>query len=240
MLRSRLKRQAQKERSGEDFSRRLITVADPTSPASEAYRTLRTNLFYSLVDDPPRAIALTSPGSTEGKSTTCANLGIVLAQAEKSTLIVDCDLRKPVMHRIFGLRNLRGIVNVLAGEHDLQEVVQDGITSNLKVLTVGPIPPNPAELLSSHRFAGFLANARQQFDYVLLDAPPVEAVSDAAILSTQVDGTLLVLDAQSTRKGHVRQAVRALETVGAGILGTVMNNVDESQSLYYYSSYTYR
>lgn len=240
MLRTRLKRKAQRERSRENFSHRLITVADPANVASEAYRTLRTNLFYALVDNPPRTIALTSPGSTEGKSTTCANLGVVMAQAEKSTLVVDCDLRRPVVHRTFGLRNFRGVVNVLAGEYELQEVVQDGVVPNLSILTVGPIPPNPAELLSSQRFAEFLNEVRQKFDYVLLDAPPIEAVSDAAILATQADGTLLILDAQSTRKERVRQAVRVLEKVGVGILGTVMNNVDESQSVYYYSSYTAR
>ncbi len=169
----KLKRLARQESKSGDLSRRLITVGDPLSSASEAYRTLRTNLFYAVADVPPRVIMLTSHASAEGKSTTCANLGVVLAQAEKSTLMVDCDLRRPVLHKIFGLRNLKGVVNVLVGECSLEEGMQDvPLQNNLKALTVGPIPPNPAELLSSGRFAEFVDRARQQFDYVLLDAPP--------------------------------------------------------------------
>ncbi len=238
MIRARLKRRAQKESKGADLSQRLITLLEPSSKASEAYRTLRTNLLYSYVDLPLKVIALTSHSSAEGKSTTCANLGVVLAQAEKRTLIVDCDLRRPVLHKVFGLRNLRGIVNFLAGEYSLQEVWQQTPLRHLTVLTVGPIPPNPAELLSSKRFAEFVGQVRQEFDYVLLDAPPVYLFSDAAILATQADGTLIVLDAQSTRKAAIRQVVRSLNTVGANILGTVMNNVEASKGDYYYSSYT--
>lgn len=236
----KLKRLARQESKSGDLSRRLITVGDPLSSASEAYRTLRTNLFYAVADVPPRVIMLTSHASAEGKSTTCANLGVVLAQAEKSTLMVDCDLRRPVLHKIFGLRNLKGVVNVLVGECSLEEGMQDvPLQNNLKALTVGPVPPNPAELLSSERFAEFVDRARQQFDYVLLDAPPVELVSDAAIVATKADGTLLVLDAQRTRKGDLRRAVRSLKTVGTNILGTVMNNVEASKGGYYPSDYTY-
>jgi receptor protein-tyrosine kinase len=164
----------------------------------------------------------------------------VLAQAEKRTLLVDCDLRKPVVHKLFGLRNVQGIVNVLVGEHSLSEVWQEPL-QGLKVVTTGPIPPNPAELLGSRRFAEFLASIRKDFDYVLIDAPPVQLVSDPAILASQGDGVLLVIDAQETRKGAVRQAMRSLEAVGAVVLGTVMNNVKVSKSGYYgYGSYTYR
>ncbi len=238
MIRSGLRRRARKDLASEDLSARLVTITEPLGGTSEAYRTLRTNLIYALVDEPPKLIALTSSGPTEGKSTTCANLGVVLAQAEKRTLIVDCDLRKPVLHKIFGLRNFRGLVNVLVGECSLQEVLQDGPLHNLQILTVGPIPPNPAELLSSKRFATFLAQVRREFDYVLLDTAPVELVSDAATLATQADGVLLVLDAQKTRKGELRQAVRSLQTVGANMLGTVVNNARFSKSRYY-SGYRY-
>ena len=228
----RVRRRTRKEDDTTDLSWRLVTLLDPASVAAEDYRSLRANLLYALVDDPPKVIVLTSPGPREGKSTTCANLGVVLAQADKRTLILDCDLRKPVMHRIFELRNLRGVVNVLAGQRTLQEVWQEPL-SGLKVVTVGPVPPNPTELLSSRRFAELLASVREDFDYVLIDAPPVELVSDPAILATQGDGVLLVLNAQDTRKGSLRDSMRSLETVGASVLGTVMNNVKRSKGNYY-------
>jgi receptor protein-tyrosine kinase len=220
----------------EELASRLVTVLDSTSAASEAYRTLRTNLLYSLVDPPPKVIVLTSPGPGEGKSTTCANLGVALAQAGKDVLIVDCDFRKPVMHKFFGARNLQGVVDVLAGERNLQEVWRQQV-EGLKVLPVGTIPPNPAEVLGTQRFTNFLAGVRAEFDYVLVDAPPVGLVSDPAILATQGDGVLLVLDAQNTSKGSVRQAMRSLETVGARVLGTVMNNVKAPRDGYYHYGY---
>lgn len=222
----------------EDLSGRLVTVMDPNSVASEAYRTVRTNLLYSLVDIPLQVVMLTSSGPQEGKSTTCANLGVTLAQADKRTLVVDCDLRRPVLHKIFGLRNVHGLVNVLAGERKIEEVWQEPLLC-LKVVTVGPVPPNPAELLGSQRFAEFLEHARQEFDYVLVDAPPVELVSDPAILATQSDGVLIVFDAQKTRKGTARRSMRSLETVEANILGTIMNNAKVSKSGYYTYSYKY-
>lgn len=228
------RRRQRKEDEARDLSGRLITVLDPTSVAAEAYRSLRTNLLYALVDNPPRVIVLTSPGPREGKSTTCANLGVVLTQADKRTLIIDCDFRKPVLHKVFGLRNIYGVVDVLVGQHTLEEVWHEPL-SGLKVLTVGPVPPNPAELLGSRRFAQFLASVRRDFDYVLIDAPPVGLVSDPAILATQGDGVLLVLDAQNTRKGALRESMRSLEAVGANVLGTVMNNVKKGRDGYYYS-----
>ena len=221
------------ERRGvNDFSERLITISDPGNPASEAYRTLRTSLLYALIDEPPKVIIMTSPGPGEGKSTTCANLAVSLSQADKKVLLIDCDLRKPVMHKIFGLRNFVGVVNAIVGERKIDEVWQEP-QPGLKVVTVGTIPPNPAELIGSKRFAGILAELRDRFDYILLDAPPTQLVSDPAILATQGDGILLVLDSQKTRKGILRQAVRDLEKVGARVLGTVMNNVKVTRGSYY-------
>jgi capsular exopolysaccharide synthesis family protein len=228
---------AQKDRrSGEELSGRLVTALDPGSAASEAYRGLRTNLLYALVDNPPKVIVLTSFGPGEGKSTTCANLGVMLAQAAKSTLILDCDFRKPVIHKFFELRNVHGVVDVLVGESSLQEVWEEP-QEGLKVVPVGPIPLKPAEMAGSQRFSELLASVRKEFDYVLIDASPVGLVSDPAIIATQGDGVLLVLDAQNTRKSAVRQAKRSLEAVGANILGTVMNNVKVSKETYYLSNY---
>jgi capsular exopolysaccharide synthesis family protein len=229
-----------KKADTDESARRLVTVLDPTSSGAEAYRTLRTNLVYAavLLDESSKVIVLTSPGPGEGKSTTCANLGVVLAQAGKKVLIVDCDFRKPVMHRFFGMRNIHGVVDVLVGERKLEEVGAEPV-EGLKVIAVGHIPPNPTELLGSRRFSELLASFREEFDYVLVDAPPVGLVSDPAILAAQGDGVLLVSDAQNTRKGSVRQAMRSLEVVGANVLGTAMNNVDTSQIGYYYD-YIYR
>lgn len=223
-----------------DLAGRLVTLVDQDGLAAEDYRSLRANLFYAFVDAPPRTILTTSPGLQEGKSTTCANLGVALAQAGRSTLLLDCDLRKPVVHEIFGVRNIRGVVDVLAGSRELHEVWHSPVP-NLRVVPTGPIPPNPAELLSSQRFQQMLEEARGQFDYVLMDAPPVEAVSDPVILATHSDGVLLVIDAQNTRKGAVRRAMRSLEAVGARVMGTVLNNAGETEGgyYYYYSGYGY-
>lgn len=234
MTRSRFRRRENKKATKGEHPWRIATIEDPAGSASEAYRSLRTNLLYSVVDRPPKTILITSYGPVEGKSTTCANLGVVMAQAGKAILIVDCDLRKPTLHRIFGLRNPRGTVNILAGECGLHEAVQE-VPQGLKVLPVGAVPPNPAELLSSERFGEFMEQVRQEFDYVLLDAPPLAPVSDASILASHTDGVFMVLDAQKTRKNSLRRGVNSLKTVGANILGTVMNNVENSKEGYYSS-----
>ncbi len=232
-------RRARQNREGaEDFPARLVAINAPEGIASEAFRTLRTSLIYSLVDDPPRVITVTSPGPREGKSTTCANLAVVLAQANKSVLLVDCDLRRPVMHRLFELNNVRGFVDVLAREGDVEDFWREPL-ENLKVVTAGPAPPNPAELLGSERFSTLVEQFREDFDYVILDAPPVQLVSDPAIIASQTDGVLLALDAQNTRKMSVRRSVRSLQSVGANVLGTVMNNVRASDGAYYGYTYSY-
>ena len=211
-----------------ELSPSLITAHQPLGVASEAYRMLRTNLLYSVVDNPPRSVVLTSAGAQEGKSITCANLGIALKQVGKSVLILDCDLRKPMQHELFGLSFSPGLVEVLAGEHTIQRVWQEPLPG-LKVVSAGHTPPNPAEILSSRRLAELLNWAREEFDYVLVDTPPVRLVSDSAILAKQGDGVLLVLDVQEASKKSLRQAVKTLEGVGATVLGTVMNNVKISK-----------
>src|SRR5215204_7644728 len=227
MFHRRLKdRSRREEEANGHVSGHLVTVASPDNVASEAYRTLRTNLLHALEDGPSKVILVTSPGPMEGKSITCANLGVVLAQIDKSVLILDCDLRKPALHKFFGLRNLRGVVDLLTGERKLQEVWQESPLPGLKIVTAGPIPPYPAELLYSRRFAQLLDQARQGFDYVLLDSPPTQLVSDPLILAAQGDGVLLVIDFQNTRKGSVRHSMRTLEAAGANLLGTVMNNAE--------------
>ena len=211
-------------RRRDDATQDLVTVHDPSGVASEAYRMLRTNLFYALIDSPPKIIVLTSANLGEGKSTTTANLGVTLAQAGKTVLMLDCDLRGPRLHRIFDVSNSRGLVDILAAGDKIEEVWLEP-TPRLKLICAGPTPPNPAELLGSRRLADFLAEMRRRFDYVLVDTPPV-GVSDSAVLAANGDGVLLVLDSQSTRKGPLREALRTLRGVGANVLGTVLNNFE--------------
>jgi capsular exopolysaccharide synthesis family protein len=212
----------------------LVTVLEPGIAASEAYRTLRTNLLYALVDIPSRVILITSPGLREGKSTICANLAVVLGQAGKRVLILDCDLRNPIMHKIFGLSNKRGLVDAVAGECELREI-QHLPQPGVNVVTSGALPLDPSELVGSRRFGELLAQARNEFDYVLLDSSPIGLVSDPVVLATETDGVLLVLDVQHTRKRNFRNSVRSLDTVGATFHGTIMNKVKSSGKAYPYA-----
>src|SRR5918998_3135897 len=205
----------------------LVTFHAPTGPDAEAYRMLRTNLFYAVIDDPPKVVAVTSSGPREGKSTTCGNLGITLAQAGNSVLLLDCDLRSPVQQWLFSLREGPGLVDVLAGGSSLHEAYQEPV-SGLKVVSAGHVPPNPTEILNSRRLSEFLIQARADFDYVLLDTPPVRLASDSAILAKHADGVLLVLDVQEASKRSLRQAAKTLRGVGANVIGTVMNKAKAS------------
>lgn len=226
-------RSLRQEKKGKPSPGSLVTLLDPTSSTSEAYRTLSTSLLSALGDAPSKVVIITSPGSAEGKSTLCANLGVVLAQMGKNTLLVDCDFRRPTMHEIFGLRSARGVVDVLAGNDSLQNVCKEPLSDLilLKALTVGTTPKNPAEVLNSQRLAGFIANAREEFDYVLIDSSPISFVSDPIILSVHGDGVLLALD-KKTRKEDLRHAMRSLSGVGANVLGTVMNNAKKGRGGY--------
>jgi capsular exopolysaccharide synthesis family protein len=196
----------------------------PDGLGSEQYRILRTNLLHVARDGSLKTVMVSSPGPEEGKTTVCANLGLSLAQAGKSTLIVDCDLRRPMLHKAFGLKNLYGVVDAVVGGRSPQETWQEPLPG-LWVMTAGPIPPNPAELLDSEHFAELLDWLRQEFDYVLVDSGPIDLVSDPAILASRVDGVLLVIDPRSSREDDVQRAMRSLDAVGANILGTVMNKV---------------
>jgi capsular exopolysaccharide synthesis family protein len=209
------------------LSEQLVTLLDPAAAASEAYRSLRTSLLYAVANAPPMVILITSPDLMDGKSTTCANLAVVLAQAGKETLAIDGNLHEPSLHKIFGVPNVNGMVNVLSGEYDLSEMCTE-LFPGLKVLSSGPIPPNPTELLISDRFAPLIGQARQLFDYVLIDSPPTELVSDPMIIATQADAVMLVLNSEGTGKGSLHKAMRNLEAVGANVLGTVINKAPKA------------
>ena len=205
-----------------------MTLLDPSGVASEAYRSLRTSLLYAAVDAPPTVILITSPGSRDGKSTTCANLGVALAQAGKRTLIIDGDLREPSVHKFFDVPNVSGVVDVLAGQYELLEVCKEPVPG-LHIISAGPIPPSPGELLGSGRFSDLVGQARRLFDYVLIDSSPTGMVSDPMIIATQADGVLLVVDSEGTSQGSLRKAVRNLGAVGANVMGTVMNKSQKAE-----------
>jgi capsular exopolysaccharide synthesis family protein len=203
-----------------------VTLSSPGSVASEAYRALRTNLLYPSAVDAPTVIVVSSPGPKEGKTTICANLAVVLTQAQKDVLLVDGVLQRPMLHKVFSLPNIDGLVSILMEQCSIEDAWHEPIP-NLRVLTAGPIPHNSADLLGSQRFTEFMRQVRERFDYVLVDTPPVGLVSDTAILAAHSDGVLLVIDNQKTRKGSVRQSVRSLQAVGVEVLGTIMNNYEQ-------------
>lgn len=220
----------------EDGRQKLVTLADPRSPVAEAYRSLRTNLEFSSLDEPLRTMVVTSPTPEAGKSTTLANLAVTMAQAGKQVILVDCDLRRPSLHDIFGVSNTSGLTSVILDDTTSTQPLRETGVAGLRLLTSGPLPPNPAELLGSRRMADLIQVLRDQADMVLFDAPPVIAVTDAAILASQVDGVLLVLHAGVTRREHAQRARAALDKVNARLVGTVLNNVKLDTSLYGYYS----
>ncbi len=215
----------------------LITVSNPRSPISEAYRTLRTNLEFSSLDKPIRSMVVTSAAPEEGKSTTLANLAVTIAQSGKKVILVDCDLRRPSLNRIFNTRSSAGFTDVMRDDALMSKPpLQETNVPNLRILTSGTLPPNPSELLASRRMSDVIAALQEQADVVLFDAPPVVAVTDAAVLASKVDAVLLVISAGKTKREHARKARALLDKVNARLIGTVLNNVKGESSLYQYYS----
>ena len=219
----------------------LVTLDKKHSPIAEGYRVLRTNIQFSGVDEPVRALLITSASPQEGKSTTTANLSVTLAQADQRVILVDTDLRRPTAHKLFNLSNNVGITSALMQRADeaADAVLQDTAVSGLRVLTSGPLPPNPSELLGSERMRHLVERLRSQCDVLIFDSPPTMAAADAAILSTLVDGTLLVIDADSTRRAEALRAQETLAKVGGRLLGAVLNKLGERSSGYYSYYYYY-
>ncbi|MBI4214154.1 MAG: CpsD/CapB family tyrosine-protein kinase [Chloroflexi bacterium] len=213
---------------------RLVTLEHPRSPAAEAYRTLRANIRFSSLDRPARTILFTSPGQQEGKTTTLANLAVIAAQAGSRVVAVDCDLRRPALHTVFDVANTGGFTDLLLNEHAQGIPTQDGPIPGLRLLTSGPLPPNPAELLSLDRVDRILELLAQEADLVLLDSPPAAAVADASILASRVDGVVLVIDATRTRREQAQRAKEQLERVKARLLGVVVNRAQLDSSGYRY------
>jgi capsular exopolysaccharide synthesis family protein len=219
---------------------KMITRFSPKSPVSEAYRSFRTNIQFSDIDNPKRVILMTSSATKEGKSTTCVNLAITLAQMGSKVLLIDSDLRRPNLHNFFQMDRTYGLTNVLIGSLTVDDVIKKTEVENLDLITAGDIPPNPSEMVASERMKAFLKEARARYDYVLLDSPPVIAVTDAAILTTRVDATILVVSSGLTGKGEVKRAISLIKNVQSNILGVVLNALDIKKiygSYYYYFHY---
>ncbi len=217
----------------------VISLDDPTSPIAEAYRTLRTSISFIGLDTPLRTLQITSPSAGDGKSATLSNLGVALARAGQRVIVVGCDLRRPRVHEFFGVNNDIGFTNAVMGNVSLDKALQPvhGVPG-LLVLAAGSLPPNPSELLASHRTLEVLKALHTQADIVLLDCPPVLPVTDAVALSAHVDATLLVVSAGKSTKREVHRAVELLRQADAPLVGTVFNGVEDTDD--HYGGYGYR
>ncbi len=223
---------------GSEPSDSIVAFSRPRDPLSEAYRVLRTNLGFSAIDGALRSIVVTSGSPGEGKSTTAANLAIVMAQAGKRVVIIDSDLRRPVQHKILSVGNNRGLTTALLdNETPVTFHLQNTKIKGLRVLSSGPIPPNPAEILSSQRMSHLIQELYDEADVLVFDTPPVLTVTDAAVLSPQVDGTLFVVHVGKTRRDTLALAVERVMKTNAHPLGVVLNRIKPSHGGYYYYQY---
>lgn len=226
-------------RNGNAGPRLLVAPDDLKSPAAEAFRALRTNLQFLGLDRALGTVIVTSPGPGEGKSTVTANLGVALGLAGSQVILVGADLRKPTLHRHFGLSNDVGLTSVLTGNVRWQDALQDTGFQGVRVLAAGPIPPNPAELLGTERMRELIGELRDAADMVIFDTPPVLNVTDAGVLAQRVDGVIYVISAGVTPRDIARAGKQRLEQVGARLLGTVVNRVEPRGGNYYYYYYGY-
>lgn len=214
------------------MSKQLITLTDPRSSAAEAYRSLYINLSFSSQDQPLHKLLATSARPGEGKSVTLANLAVVAAQMGQRVVLVDCDLRQPQQHELFGLRNDNGLTTLVAGKDAAATALQAvNDAPGLHVLTSGPLPVSPSQVLAARRLDEIMGELAEQADLVLVDAPPAVGMADASVLATKVDGVLLVLNAGQTKRDYARRAKEALDKVNAHIVGVVLNNVADSAAL---------
>lgn len=220
----------------QSVARKLITSANPKSVVSEQFRTLRTNIKFSLPDKELQTLLFTSASPGEGKSTLAANTAVVFAQEGKKVLLVDADMRKPTVHYTFHLTNTLGLSNLLTRQAEMPDVIKVCDVDNLHIMTCGPIPPNPAELLGSKTMGKLMDEMKNYFDIIIFDAPPVLLVTDAQILSNVCDGTALVISAGETEKVAILKAKDALISAQANIIGAVLNNyvLDADNNYYQY------
>lgn len=216
----------------------IITFKSPKSPVSEAFRNMRTNITFSDIDNELQVLAITSSGISHGKTTILANYAVALAQIGKRTLLVDCDLRRPQMHAKFGLSNKKGLTNILLKEIEIIDGIQKTEVPNLFIIASGPIPPNPSEILASRRMGELMDDLKNNFDYILLDTPPVGIVTDAAVLSAVAEGYIIVVALGESDRNGVRYIIETLHNINANIIGITANKVPISKRRGYYGYYT--
>ncbi len=208
----------------------LITLTDPKSPVSEAYRTLRTNLSFFSLDNPIQTLVVTSAATDEGKGEAIANIAVTMAQGGRRTILVDCDLRRPALHAIFDLNQEPGFTNAIL-EQEKGPQLQETAVFNLWLLSSGALPPNPADLLGSPKVDQLIANLIDKADIILFNTPPVIAVTDAAVLGAKVDGVLLLIQAGKTRREHAARAKETLEKARVRIVGATLTNAPRDTSI---------
>lgn len=219
---------------------KLITRQDPKSPISEAYRTIRTNIEFSNLDEEIKTIVVTSSQQNEGKSTVIANLAVSFASMEdKKVLVVEGDLRNPTVHRMFNVSNTHGITEILTNQKSFEECVHVTEIKGLHALTCGKIPPNPSEMLGSKKMKFFIESLKDHYDYIFIDAPPIGIITDAGIISTYADGTMLIVGSKEVDVEMVKIAKERLEKVNANILGVVLNKFEDASGSYGYYNYYY-
>lgn len=223
-----------KSRANQTNRQHLISQLNPLSPVAEQFRTVRTNLQFASVDQELKTIVVTSAGPSDGKSFTSANLAIIFAQQGKKVLLVDADLRKPTVHYQFRIDNRRGLSSLLIGENNLNEATVNSNIPNLDILSSGPIPPNPSELLGSKKMQHVIEQGKELYDLIIFDTPPVLAVTDAQVLADYADGSLLVVRSKKTDQEAAIKAKESLEPAKAKLLGVVLNDVSLEKDQYYY------
>ncbi len=223
-----------KKSIGDLTQRSLITHRNPKSPIAEQYRTIRTNIQFSSIDKELKTLMITSSGPGEGKSTTVANLAVVLAQQEKRVLLIDTDLRKPTVHYTFKVSNIYGVTSILTRQTTLRDTIVSSKIPNVDVLPSGPIPPNPSELINSKSMNDLIEEASRMYDYVLFDTPPLIAVTDGQLLAHHVDGVILVVSSGKTEIESATKAKELLENANAKIIGAVLNEKAARKEKYYY------
>ena len=216
----------------------IITYSDPKSVISEEFRAIRTSIQYSNLDNKIKTILVTSTTKNEGKTTTISNLAVSFAKLDnKKVLLIDCDLRNPSVHKAFGISNIKGLSDLLIEGKSMLNYINSTQVENLHIITAGAVPPNPAEVLASDTMKEFIKNIQNEYDYVFIDTPPIGMVTDAGILASFIDGTVLVVRYEMVDINKIKESKKKLNAVNANILGAILNRRKVSNDDYYYSYY---